>query len=233
MAIEASILENLAEISGVTPAELLAANPLVIERAEGPQAETLHQDDPKAEGEAAPAPEGKAPEGKKREGKKRGKVVTRGEYTQGVLDPKSHVRAESVIRLFKESNVSTFLHESAHYWLDTMIARASAALSAMAANKRNASAQEQKLLDLVSDVLDFAVPALKGKAIGEKIRAWQNLDKNAMAEGHEKFARGFEAYLRKGDVPVRENSKLGQAFLYVGSSGLLGKLGFPVPQAPA
>ena len=217
MAIEASILENLAEISGMTPAELLAANPVHVERAEAPQGETLHQDDgAKGEGEGgAPAPDGKEPEGKKKEGKKRGKVVTRGEYTQGILDPKSHARTESVIRLFKESNVSTFLHESAHYWLDTMIARASAALATMAANKRNATGQEQKLLDLVSDVLDFAVPALKGKAIGEKIKAWQNLDKNGMSEGHEKFARGFEAYLRQGNLPANENGKLGKAFLYV------------------
>ncbi len=217
MAIEASILENLAEISGMTPAELLAANPVRVERAEGPQGETLHQDDgAKDEGDGgAPAPDGKDPEGKKKEGKKRGKVVTRGEYTQGILDPKSHARTESTIRLFKESNVSTFLHESAHYWLDTMIARASAALATMAANKRNATGQEQKLLDLVSDVLDFAVPALKGKAIAEKIKSWQNLDKSGMSEGHEKFARGFEAYLRQGNLPANENSKLGKAFLYV------------------
>lgn len=217
MAIEASILENLAEISGMTPAELLAANPVRVERAEGPQGETLHQDDgAKDEGDGgAPAPDGKDPEGKKKEGKKRGKVVTRGEYTQGILDPKSHARTESTIRLFKESNVSTFLHESAHYWLDTMIARASAALANMAANKRNATGQEQKLLDLVSDVLDFAVPALKGKAIAEKIKSWQNLDKSGMSEGHEKFARGFEAYLRQGNLPANENSKLGKAFLYV------------------
>lgn len=218
MAIEASILENLADISGMTPAELLAANPLVVERAEAPQGETLHQDDDggeKAEGEAAPAPDGKKAEGKKREGKKRGKVVTRGEYAQGVLDPNTHTRTQSIIRLFQASNASTFLHESAHYWLDTMVARASAALAAAATNKRKASTQEQKLLDLVSDVLDFAVPDLKGKPVGEKIAAWQALDKRAMADAHEKFARGFEAYLRQGNLPAKEDSRLGQAFLFV------------------
>lgn len=89
---------------------------------------------------------------------------------------------KALISLFKDSDLSTFLHESGHLWLDEMVRDASRADA------------PQGLKD------DMAI-----------IRKWMGLkDGDEIGvEHHEQFARGFEAYLLEGKAP---STALGAAF---------------------
>lgn len=122
----------------------------------------------------------------KRLQKERGDILYQEDGTdpRGAYDP-----ATRAISLFRSQNMSTFLHESGHAFLDIMIDLAS---------------MENAPADLVRDVqtlLDwFGV---------ENIDAWNALDFEAKTACHEKFARGFESYLRQGKAP---STALGRAF---------------------
>jgi predicted ABC-type ATPase len=76
----------------------------------------------------------------------------------------------SVIRLFETADESTFLHETAHFFLEVM-------------NDLNAP-------ELAGDM--EAIRNFVGAKDGQK---------GFTTEQHEKFARGFEAYLREGNAP--------------------------------
>lgn len=79
-----------------------------------------------------------------------------------------------LISLLPKADVSTFIHESAHWYLITM--------EKLAKNK-NATKQF--------------------KADYQRIRSWTKTKGfKIQKEGHEKFARGFEAYLRSGKAPT-------------------------------
>lgn len=78
-----------------------------------------------------------------------------------------------LIKLFADANASTFLHESGHQWLEEMM--------------RDAihEAAPQSIRDDMSTV-----------------RQWLNLEGDKIAtKQHEKFARGFEQYVREGVAP--------------------------------
>jgi len=79
-----------------------------------------------------------------------------------------------VVRLFGSSNLSTFLHETGHVFLD--------------AYNRYASAADapKQFTDDMAGILDY---------LGVKSYAEIGVDQ------HEKFARAFENYLRSGDAP--------------------------------
>lgn len=88
----------------------------------------------------------------------------------------------STIEFFKDANRSTFLHESGHYFLEVMKSLAS---------DENASPRVKEDYQIVRDWL--------GIKEGEDIQT----------EHHEKWARGFEAYLMEGKAP---SEGLRQAF---------------------
>lgn len=122
----------------------------------------------------------------KRLQKERGDILFQEDGTdpRGAYDP-----ATRAISLFRSQNMSTFLHESGHAFLDIMIDLA---------GMENAPAD---LLRDVQTLLDwFGV---------ENIDAWNALDFEAKTACHEKFARGFESYLRQGKAP---STALGRAF---------------------
>lgn len=79
-----------------------------------------------------------------------------------------------IIRLTKDANASTFIHETGHEWLEQMMKDASHSL-----------ATDQLRTDAA--IIDKWL----GIAPGEKIPT----------PAHEKFARGFEQYLREGVAP--------------------------------
>ena len=80
----------------------------------------------------------------------------------------------SLISLLPKADASTFIHESAHWYLITM--------EKLAKNKK---ATKQFKTDY------------------QRIRSWTKTKGfKIQKEGHEKFARGFEAYLRSGKAPT-------------------------------
>jgi hypothetical protein len=82
-----------------------------------------------------------------------------------------------VISLFKESNPSTFMHETAHAWLKEMFEHV---------RENEATLSERYIKDWLV------------------VSEWLNIspDQTALTtEQHEKFARGFEVYLYEGKAP--------------------------------
>lgn len=94
--------------------------------------------------------------------------------------------------LHQKANVSTFLHETAHYWLTVY--------AAMAANP-NAS---EALRGDMQTLLDW---------FGVKdIAAWNAMTLEEQRKHHEAFAYSFEVYLAGGEAPSREVQGLFERF---------------------
>jgi hypothetical protein len=89
----------------------------------------------------------------------------------------------NVLALFKGADLSTFLHESGHFFLEvyTDVARRGGA--------PGLEGDVQKVLDWFK-VKDLA--------------SWQAMDLETRRPFHEKFARGFETYLMEGKSPTPE-----------------------------
>jgi len=95
----------------------------------------------------------------------------RGSFTTG--------QGEKMIKLFEQADLSTFLHESGHFFLEVM---------GETALQENAP---QEVVDDFNNILKF----LEVDSI-----------ENIKVEQHEKFARAFEAYLFEGKAPSVELS---------------------------
>lgn len=106
----------------------------------------------------------------------------RGIYTPG----------ERVITLMQSANESTFIHESGHYFLDVLTD---------VAMKENAPAQVKADVQTLMDW--FGVKDLD---------EWRSLSIDEQRAAHEQFARGFEQYLREGEVPSTALEKVFKAF---------------------
>lgn len=85
--------------------------------------------------------------------------------------------ARNTIKLFKDADASTFIHETGHQWLEELMRDAT-----------DENAPEELKAD-AKTVRDY-IGAEEGKAIPTR--------------GHEKFARGFERYMMEGVAPSKE-----------------------------
>lgn len=92
--------------------------------------------------------------------------------------------APSIITLLRGADLSTFLHESGHFFLEVM---------SDIANRPDAP-QEVKD-DMAKTLAWFGVPDLA---------TWNTMDMEEKRPLHEQFARGFEAYLFEGSAPAAE-----------------------------
>ncbi len=98
----------------------------------------------------------------------------------------------SIITLLQKADLSTFLHESGHFFLEVLN---------HVASQENAP---QELQDDMATVLKwFGVPDLA---------TWNGYDIEQKRDYHEQFARGFEAYLFEGKSPSTEMAGLFQRF---------------------
>lgn len=113
--------------------------------------------------------------------------------------------ATNTITLLKNADLSTFLHESGHFFLETQFDIAArigqeAALFGQASNKPG----EQQILEDTNALLKwFGV---------RDLAEWNSLDFEEKRSYHEKFARGFEAYLFEGKAPSIEVQGIFQRF---------------------
>lgn len=96
----------------------------------------------------------------------------------------------NTIALLKGANLSTFLHESGHYFLNT-----DAKLAALP------EAPESLRRDM-NTVLDWL--GVKGTQDSTAIDRWHRMSLDEQRQYHEKYARGFEAYLFEGKAPNLE-----------------------------
>lgn len=112
---------------------------------------------------------------------------------QGGTDRGMFSREHNLIALLKNADASTFVHELGHFFLETN-ARIARDLTAKPAE--NLTEQERQFLSDVQTTLDW---------FGVKdLAAWDAMSLNEQRENHEKWARGFEAYLYEGKAPSEE-----------------------------
>jgi hypothetical protein len=114
-------------------------------------------------------------------------------------------RVPSIITLLKGADLSTFLHESGHFFLEVQFDLASriGGEAQMFGADTNTTGQQQVLTD-TQVLLDwFGV---------QTIDEWFGLPMEQKRSYHEKFARGFEAYLFEGKAPSIELQGMFQRF---------------------
>lgn len=112
---------------------------------------------------------------------------------QGGADRGMFSREHNLIALLKNADASTFVHELGHFFLETNT-RIAHDLTAKPAE--NLTEQERQFLSDVQTTLDW---------FGVKdLAAWDAMSLNEQRENHEKWARGFEAYLYEGKAPSEE-----------------------------
>ena len=93
----------------------------------------------------------------------------------------SFIPAENLIKLFKDADESTIVHEFAHWWLEKLV---------------KYSAESEELQDDLKEIRKFV------KNHGEPFTT----------EQHERFARGFETYIRTGSAKTNRLKKLFEDF---------------------
>lgn len=122
-----------------------------------------------------------------------------GVFHQGQVDPKGAYSPETnTITLFRAADASTFMHESAHWWLTNAVKSAIQII----ANKGNAlNEAERDLINTLDGFLRWM--GIEGNTAAERIQNWNKLTVEEQRAGHEQFARGFESYLRTGRAPLK------------------------------
>jgi len=95
-----------------------------------------------------------------------------------------------LLRITSEGNASTFIHESGHQYLAELVRDASH------------EAAPQDLKDDLKTVTDWL--GLKGPEDLKLYPESNRVSKISATKAHEKFARGFEQYLREGVAPSQE-----------------------------
>ena len=113
--------------------------------------------------------------------------------SRGTYSPEAHTMA-----LLKNADLSTFLHESGHFFLEGLHDLA-----------KSPEAPEGIKQDFDTLLQHFKVP---GETPEERMANWSAMDLNGKREGHESFANGFEDYLMTGKAPVPELQSLFSRF---------------------
>lgn len=115
--------------------------------------------------------------------------------------PDSFDAGPALIALLEGANRSSFLHESAHFFLEVhgdMAKRIQAQMSAGA----SVADMERGIVQDMRTLLDWA--GLKDSPEESALDQWSRLSLEERRDMHEQFARGFEAYTREGKAPSLE-----------------------------
>ncbi|MDY0242496.1 MAG: hypothetical protein RBR34_09990 [Rhodospirillaceae bacterium] len=110
----------------------------------------------------------------------------------------SFAPATNTIALLKNADLSTFLHESGHFFLDAF-----GRLATDPASPNEIRADMDAALRWIG---------VAGETSEARLAAWQGMDVEGKRSGHEQWARGFEAYLLEGKAPSIEMQGLFQQF---------------------
>jgi hypothetical protein len=114
-------------------------------------------------------------------------------------------QAASVITLFKGADLSTFLHEAGHFFLEVQLDLASRieGEAAIFGSETNMPGEVEIIRDSQALMNWFGV---------ESVAAWHAMPLEEKRVYHEQFARGFEAYLFEGKAPNLEMQNMFQRF---------------------
>ncbi len=125
-----------------------------------------------------------------------------GEFNQaarGSFNPET-----GAIALLKGADLSTFLHESGHYFFETDIS-----IAASLTQKQDLTPGEQRIVDDVSKLLTWH--GIQG-SIDQQIAQWYGMGFEEKRAYHERTAESFEAYLFNGTAPSVELQPYFQRF---------------------
>ncbi len=111
----------------------------------------------------------------------------------------------SIITLMKGADLSTFLHEAGHFFLEVQfdLASRTAGEAAIFGDETNTQAEQQLMAGTGELLRWFGLSS---------IQEWYSLPMEQKRSYHEQFARGFEAYLFEGKAPSIELQGLFQRF---------------------
>ncbi len=109
------------------------------------------------------------------------------ENARGAFDPKS-----STIALLKNADLSTFIHEAGHFYLEV--------LTDLAVQPGTPA-----------QIRDDAYAVMRWLGVAD-LAAWRAMSLDEKRPYHEKFARGFEAYTFEGNAPSLELGSVFQRF---------------------
>lgn len=115
---------------------------------------------------------------------------TGSDIAKGSFNPTRH-NGDYIITLFQGADASTVIHETWHYFVETMWE---------AVQNGQATEQMQKDFDTL---LEYA---------GTTREEWESGDVNARREAHEKLAEAGETYIMEGKAPSRELRKIFRKF---------------------
>jgi hypothetical protein len=112
----------------------------------------------------------------------------------------------SIISLFKNADLSTFVHESGHFFLEVHADLA----GKIEARGSEATPGEQSLLADFSKTLNWL--GVKPTPEQSALQVWFEMSPEQKRPLHEQWARGFEAYTFEGKAPSLELQPLFQTF---------------------
>ena len=115
----------------------------------------------------------------------------------------------SVLALLEKADLSTFLHESGHFFLQVQADLAMRIQSRISAGDVASNAERSIVEDM--DRL-FNWFGIKADTDVSALDQWAQMSLDEQRKYHEQFARGFEAYLLEGNAPTLELQSLFQKF---------------------
>ncbi len=115
----------------------------------------------------------------------------------------------NTIALLKGADLSTFLHESGHFFLHVQ-ADMAARIQAQIAEGAGVSDGEREIAADMAKLLDWF--GVRGEDGRSAMDTWHSMSLEQQREAHEKFARGFERYLFEGKAPSVELQGIFQRF---------------------
>lgn len=115
----------------------------------------------------------------------------------------------SIISMLKGADLSTFIHEGGHFFLEVQ-ADLAARIQARISLGEVVSEGERSILDDMNKLLDWM--GVKGTPTTSALGEWLAMPLEEKRPKHELFARGFEAYAFEGKAPSLDLQKTFQTF---------------------
>lgn len=109
--------------------------------------------------------------------------------------------APSVIALLEGADLSTFIHESGHFFLEVQADLAARIQTQISSGESVSDAERAMVTDFNRILTWFGVTA---DAQGSALDRWAQMSLEERREHHETWARGFERYVMEGKAPSQE-----------------------------
>ena len=123
--------------------------------------------------------------------------------------PEDLTKAPAIISLFKGADLSTFIHESGHFFLEVQADLAARIQGQIDAGASVTDGEREIVADMDKLLAWFGV---KGDMGLSALDIWHTMTLEEKRIHHEQFARGFEAYMFEGSAPSIELQSMFQKF---------------------